>query len=810
VIAEPSWQQAEDFEQMFLQGVRAGKESLVLKDYDAMIRRYDRNSKPAIGLKVWRGELGEKTDVPSSFWHDPETDEIYVSMGGGSGFTILDPWKERSVTYRNKGIWNTTDNAEGVLLREDWTFGSFRNSDPGLLFDLPVHDVLRHTGTKDIVLSTASAGILIIHTGDPATYADDALDTELWWLGNSPQILTFNHRTSNRVFHRLYEDSEGRLYADNTHGYGLWVIHPDLKAVTIYFTSGPEVFSSLDISTPFFSPKLAATHYFPPLFKAYNGDLYLGSMRDDPPPPNTSGTGLTVLQAYEETTRRYTTSVNYRTTGLWNTTEQVGLTRDSFTYRDSETTTDNLITRSQRLPGGAVYHGWEDSSGVVYLGTNNGLALLHPDGLVETVTTFEGRLVYSSFKTPEGSLYLNTDQGIEVWYADGTQGQLRPLPGFYPSQKVIYPLLNSEKLPFWLDREGNLNAAIRGEGVEVYAPNLKGTATSFPVETSDLARPHLRWETVGREGTVRLQSRVGKSSAWYINRLETPAEAAELLSTLDSSFAAQHENGVVVLDQRKVQRATVAWLSLPRKFPAGSTVRLRLQGVPSFRLSRGLPDTLRVGLVFQEGSVAETPLQLLPGGEWIVLEQETPREVERIGLFWRISGYLLHLDELAVLSSEGWAEWQTLPNPTGSPIPQVDKEHPLVQWRALFERTAPSASLPSLSGVWVEGAPEVTAVEELNQPLPQHTTLHPNFPNPFNAQTQIEYRLAEPAAVQLIIYNLSGQPVRQLVQDNQWAGFYRVSWDGTDNSGKTVGSGVYLYHLIAGEFQQTRRLLLLK
>ena len=103
-----------------------------------------------------------------------------------------------------------------------------------------------------------------------------------------------------------------------------------------------------------------------------------------------------------------------------------------------------------------------------------------------------------------------------------------------------------------------------------------------------------------------------------------------------------------------------------------------------------------------------------------------------------------------------------------------------------------------------------TVVLEEAQARPSEFRLLPNYPNPFNARTTIVYQLPQHARAQLTVYNLVGQPVKRLVDGVQPAGAYLVSWDGTDSAGKAVGSGVYLYRLEAGEYRQTRRLLLLK
>ncbi len=103
-----------------------------------------------------------------------------------------------------------------------------------------------------------------------------------------------------------------------------------------------------------------------------------------------------------------------------------------------------------------------------------------------------------------------------------------------------------------------------------------------------------------------------------------------------------------------------------------------------------------------------------------------------------------------------------------------------------------------------------TSVLEDVAMLPADFRLMANFPNPFNAQTAIVYQVPEATRVELTIFNLMGQQVSTLVNAVQSPAAYQVLWDGTDASGTAVGSGVYLYRMRAGTFQQTRSLLLLK
>ncbi|MDP6966313.1 MAG: T9SS type A sorting domain-containing protein, partial [Candidatus Marinimicrobia bacterium] len=94
--------------------------------------------------------------------------------------------------------------------------------------------------------------------------------------------------------------------------------------------------------------------------------------------------------------------------------------------------------------------------------------------------------------------------------------------------------------------------------------------------------------------------------------------------------------------------------------------------------------------------------------------------------------------------------------------------------------------------------------------IPETFSLHANYPNPFNPSTAITYDLPKRSLVTLGIYDILGKQIKTLVNQSQDAGNKIAVWDGTDDLGRQVSAGVYLYQIQAGEFTQTRKMLLLK
>jgi hypothetical protein len=102
------------------------------------------------------------------------------------------------------------------------------------------------------------------------------------------------------------------------------------------------------------------------------------------------------------------------------------------------------------------------------------------------------------------------------------------------------------------------------------------------------------------------------------------------------------------------------------------------------------------------------------------------------------------------------------------------------------------------------------AFNDETQALPEQLNLFPAYPNPFNARTTIEYALPEQAEVHLFIFNAFGQLVRKLVDESQPPGFKRVIWDGKNEVGLHVSSGVYFYQLEVGFQTITGKMILQK
>ncbi|MFL3015896.1 MAG: FlgD immunoglobulin-like domain containing protein [Candidatus Neomarinimicrobiota bacterium] len=94
--------------------------------------------------------------------------------------------------------------------------------------------------------------------------------------------------------------------------------------------------------------------------------------------------------------------------------------------------------------------------------------------------------------------------------------------------------------------------------------------------------------------------------------------------------------------------------------------------------------------------------------------------------------------------------------------------------------------------------------------MPVQYSLHQNYPNPFNPVTTLTYDLPKDSFVHVIVYDILGNVINDLVNTNQSSGYRSIQWNGTNNQGESVSAGLYLYTIHTGDFVDTKKMILLK
>ena len=113
-----------------------------------------------------------------------------------------------------------------------------------------------------------------------------------------------------------------------------------------------------------------------------------------------------------------------------------------------------------------------------------------------------------------------------------------------------------------------------------------------------------------------------------------------------------------------------------------------------------------------------------------------------------------------------------------------------------------------VTGLLDDGGQQLELSDASN--TPDKFKLNQNYPNPFNPVTTLGYDLPKKGLVNITVYDMLGNVINQLVNEVQNSGYKAIQWNATDNQGQPVSAGVYLYTIEAGEFRQTKKMILLK
>ena len=152
-------------------------------------------------------------------------------------------------------------------------------------------------------------------------------------------------------------------------------------------------------------------------------------------------------------------------------------------------------------------------------------------------------------------------------------------------------------------------------------------------------------------------------------------------------------------------------------------------------------------------------------------------------------------------------------------IREMTKEELKNWWRNIYSLTGSwRIEIPNVEYVGNEhqnGPFQITFISEnilniFNSKLPKDFSLKQNYPNPFNPNTSLRYDLPNDGLVNIAIYDIMGRIVKTLVNGSQTAGFKSVQWNATNDRNEPVPAGLYICTIQAGEFRQTKKMVLLK
>ena len=213
------------------------------------------------------------------------------------------------------------------------------------------------------------------------------------------------------------------------------------------------------------------------------------------------------------------------------------------------------------------------------------------------------------------------------------------------------------------------------------------------------------------------------------------------------------------------------------------------------------------------GTNGRSTITLHPGHNLVGIPLKDSR-IERVSDLFSLDGIQNNVYSIDTINSLGSSSYDWQVETIG--LPGKPSDTFVTGGQAFILSAHEGATITISGGKWsnisgTKAAPSIASIA-MSQ---IETALLPNYPNPFNPETWIPYHLARDADVQLTIYDIKGEVVRRFSLGHQLAGYYtdRIKaayWDGRNDTGESVASGVYFYHLSAGDYSATRRMVILK
>jgi len=175
-----------------------------------------------------------------------------------------------------------------------------------------------------------------------------------------------------------------------------------------------------------------------------------------------------------------------------------------------------------------------------------------------------------------------------------------------------------------------------------------------------------------------------------------------------------------------------------------------------------------------------------------------------------MGGTIKYIEHLTDATKKGIFDLQVTSKgvPTTSGVYSGTKAYANVEWYSDADGTVDATAGKTAASLTISTADIVVEVEEAA--VPTAYALSENYPNPFNPTTTIEFAIPVAGNVELVIYNINGQKVRTLVNETKDAGFFHMTWDGRNDLGETVSSGIYLYRLVSGNFNKMEKMTFIK
>ena len=398
---------------------------------------------------------------------------------------------------------------------------------------------------------------------------------------------------------------------------------------------------------------------------------------------------------------------------------------------------------------------------------------------------------------PETIVNENQTSGHESWYAIPSEPLERPSITVNPDPIDLGNAIVGRQYEATLEiiNDGNVDLDVTnithnlGEDLQVdpippYDPPL----TVAPGETASVALTL----TIGVEGAINGTLSIESNDPTSPTEIDILAVAKILLGDLSG------DGTVSAYDASLILRFVVGSIT---EFPIESMMAGASHSMELRDYVMSIPD-----VAVRQGEKALVPVVV-----------DDARGTQAGGIVVRYDSRILRAVDVMptqTLSSSYWESSISRPSEIrfawASVLPIQTGDRLLVLEFEALPHTAGAVSPLRLDQVALSNSSSVARKHGSITVLPSHFLLSQNCPNPFNAETIIAYDVAKTGAVSLCIYALTGQRVRTLADGEHLAGMYSAIWDGVDDTGQAVASGVYLCRMEAGEYGAVRKVLLVR
>jgi len=449
-----------------------------------------------------------------------------------------------------------------------------------------------------------------------------------------------------------------------------------------------------------------------------------------------------------------------------------------------------------------------DSNGIVWVGTwiQNG-GLVRYDGEKWDIFRIEDTIADNSVNAltfgKNGDIWAGTDYGLsrydgETWNTYTTADGL--------SQNIITALATGPDGSIWAGTTGVDGAELtRFDGTEWTIHTDKDIMSNTMISAIAVDAEGIVWiGTIHREG-FRETKKIYGTVSWYDSHTWNSHEV-----TLGADY-----NGVTSIAMHPDGDVWIGTLSGVLRYDGniwtGYTVENGLLGEQVEALDIGQDGKVWAG-------ICGRGISCFDGQSWYTVVDDNT-DIPDINIMDVITISSMVVDNNCVLwvgsycgnviSYDG-KEFKTFIDKNGDTIPEVTSIA-VCEKGVLFGTPRGIYRYGYVPGIYKVIVPSTTVNVELNHMvkhlLPEKFELYENYPNPFNPSTTITYTIKDNVHTVLSVYNSNGQNIRTLVDTDQSPGTYAVQWDGTDDSGMKVSSGLYIYKIHAGKFAKSMKML---